>query len=267
MTMNGTIQTGEVLGCQLAVTDYERAVAQTKIWAKRRDQAYLVAAANTHLVTLARHDLRFAKTMERFDLILPDGMPLIWCMNRRGTQLADRVYGPTFMLRCLEATADKTENASHYFLGGSEELLASLTTKLQEKFPDLKIAGTYSPPFAPLGVWSAEEDQRMLDAIAKSNAEFVWIGLGCPKQESWLARMKDRLPPAVYGAVGAAFAFHAGEVKQSPKWMQDRGLEWAFRLFKEPRRLWKRYFVFNTLFLFYLLHDSCFGTRRSQHEN
>ena len=254
------IQTKEVLGCRLAETDYAGAVAQTREWAARRDRAYLVAAANTHLVTLARHEPAFAETMARFDLILPDGMPLVWCMNRRGAQLADRVYGPTFMLRCLEATA---ESASHYFLGGTEELLASLTAKLRKKFPALKIAGTYSPPFAPSGEWSAEEDQRMLNAIAQSGAEFVWVGLGCPKQESWLARMKDRLPPAVYGAVGAAFAFHAGRVKQAPMWMQDHGLEWAFRLAAEPRRLWRRFFVFNSLFLFYLVRDVVFGKSRA----
>lgn len=243
-----SLLTCPVLGVPLAVTDYAQAVAQAQMWAAARDRPYAVAAANTHVVALARHDADFGAALAEFDLILPDGMPLVWAMNRRlPTPLRDRVYGPTFMLHCLAATQGAAW--SHYFIGGTEELLAALREKLQARFPGLRIAGSYAPPF---GLWPSEEDGRIIANIRASRANFVWIGLGCPKQELWLARHKEQLPAAVYGAVGAAFAFHAGRVRQAPAWMQRTGLEWLFRLLAEPRRLWRRYFVFNSLFVFYL---------------
>jgi N-acetylglucosaminyldiphosphoundecaprenol N-acetyl-beta-D-mannosaminyltransferase len=243
-------KTAGVLGQPLAVTDYAGAVELVQAAARRADQPYLVAAANTHVIALGRHDPEFGAALEKFSLLLPDGMPLVWCMNHfSGAEMKDRVYGPTFMLHCLEA--DKGE-FSHYLVGGSEELLETLQRKLREKFSTIRIAGAYSPPFGP---WPEDEDERIIGRIAQSGAQFVWIGLGCPKQEFWLARNKDRLPPGVYPAVGAAFAFHAGRVKQAPMWMQRLGLEWIFRLLAEPRRLWKRYVVYNSLFLFYLAID------------
>jgi N-acetylglucosaminyldiphosphoundecaprenol N-acetyl-beta-D-mannosaminyltransferase len=240
-----------VLGTPLAVTDYAAAVDLAKSWAGAGDAPHLIAAANTHLVTLARRDAEFRRAIDRFDLVLPDGMPLVWAMNRRLAEpLRDRVYGPTFMLRCLEATQGGPW--SHLFIGGSPQTLDALRAKLLARFPALRIVGMDSPAF---GEWPAAEHERILALIRDAGAQFVWIGLGCPKQELWLARHRDRLPPAVYGAVGAAFAFHAGLVRQAPPWMQSAGLEWLFRLCAEPRRLWRRYFVFNSLFVWYLLRD------------
>ena len=254
-----SISTCKVLGTALAVTDYAGAVAQAVAWAESRDHSRMIAAANTHVTTLARRDPKFRAAIGAFDLVLPDGMPLVWVMNRRlDTPLRDRVYGPTFMLHCLDAT--QGEPWSHLFIGGTDELLAELRRKLPERFPRLRIAGTFSPPY---GDWTAEDDERIVSAIEKSGAQFVWIGLGCPKQELWLARVKHRLPPAVYSAVGAAFAFHAGRVKQAPPWLQRIGMEWIFRLCAEPRRLWRRYFVFNTLFVFYLVKDALLPPRSS----
>lgn len=249
-------RTCRVLGSPLAVTDYAGAVALARAWAAERSQPRAVAAANTHVVTLARHESAFREALEKFDVLLPDGMPLIWCMNRHCAdegKMRDRVYGPTFMLRCLEATQGEF---SHFLLGGSEELLEDLQKILRAKFPRLEIAGAYSPPF---GAWPADEDARIIGKIAASGAAFVWVGLGCPKQELWIARHKEKLPPAVYAGIGAAFAFHAGRVRQAPAWMQNLGLEWLFRLLAEPRRLWRRYVVFNTLFLFYLAKDALRG--------
>jgi N-acetylglucosaminyldiphosphoundecaprenol N-acetyl-beta-D-mannosaminyltransferase len=243
-------KTCSVLGSRLAITDYARAVEQARAWASARDRAYAVAAANTHVVTLGRHDPEFGRALGKFDLLLPDGMPLVWCMNRIcGTRLGDRVYGPTFMLRCLAATEG---NEQHFLLGGSEDLLAALRAKLGEKFPKLQIAGAYAPPF---GTWPDGEDERIIERIAESGARYVWVGLGCPKQELWIARNKERLPASVHCAVGAAFAFHAGRVKQAPAWMQRNGLEWMFRLLAEPHRLWRRYLVYNSLFAYYLARD------------
>jgi N-acetylglucosaminyldiphosphoundecaprenol N-acetyl-beta-D-mannosaminyltransferase len=243
-------QTCDLLGCPLAVTDYSRAVACVNSWAAERTQPRLVAAANTHVVALFRRDPEFRRSLRRFDLILPDGMPLVWCMNRKcQVHLSDRVYGPTFMLRCL---AENQDRFRHFLFGGSNQLLALLCERLHEKFPALQIAGSYAPPF---GEWDEAEDERIITAMRNSAADFFWIGLGCPKQELWLARNRDRLPAGVYSAVGAAFAFHAGQVKQAPPWLQRNGLEWAFRLASEPRRLARRYLVYNSLFLFYLALD------------
>jgi N-acetylglucosaminyldiphosphoundecaprenol N-acetyl-beta-D-mannosaminyltransferase len=245
------IPTCKVLGTPLAVTDYAGAVAQAADWASTPGQPRLIAAANTHVTTLARRDSGFREAMAKFDLVLPDGMPLVWVMNRQlATPLSDRVYGPTFMLHCLEAT--QGDRWRHLFIGGTEELLAELRGKLLSRFPRLQIAGTFSPPF---GEWNQATDDRIISIIEESAAQFVWIGLGCPKQELWLARVKHRLPPAVYSAVGAAFAFHAGRVRQAPLWLQRIGMEWLFRLCAEPRRLWRRYVVFNSLFVFYLVKD------------
>lgn len=245
-----------LLGSNLAATDYAGAVALVQSWAARKDRPYAVAAANTHMVALARHEPEFRDVLRDFDLLLPDGMPLIWCMNGIfHANMSDRVYGPTFMLRTLEASRG---DFSHFLVGGSNEVLEALQKKLKEKFPSLQIKGAYSPPF---GQWPEDEDDRIIEKIRNSGAEFIWVGLGCPKQETWLSRHKAKLPPAVYGAVGAAFAFHAGRVSQAPKWMQDRGLEWCYRLLTEPRRLWKRYLKYNSLFTFYLVKDALMKNR------
>jgi len=245
------IPTCKVLGTALAVTDYAGAVAQAMAWAGTPSQPRMIAAANTHVATLARRDARFREAIAKFDLVLPDGMPLVWVMNRRlTTPLRDRVYGPTFMLHCLAAT--QSNPWPHLFIAGTEDLLAELRRKLLDRFPGLQIAGTFSPRF---GEWNTNDDDRIISCMEKSGAQFVWIGLGCPKQELWLARVRHRLPPAVYSAVGAAFAFHAGRVRQAPLWVQRIGMEWLFRLCAEPRRLWHRYFVFNSLFVFYLIKD------------
>ena len=242
-----------LLGVRLAVTDYASAVALTRSWADEGG-VHAVAAANTHVVALGRHDRDFTATLAQFDLIVPDGMPLVWAMNRRGAGLQDRVYGPTLMLHGLGQPG-----VAHFLLGGSEELLERLTAKLRERFPGLHIAGSYAPPF---GTWSAEENARIFQKIAASGAQYIWVGLGCPKQEHWIARHKQELPPGVYFGIGAAFAFHAGLVSQAPAWMQKRGLEWAYRLASEPRRLWKRYVAYNTLFVWYLLLEAVSGVFR-----
>jgi N-acetylglucosaminyldiphosphoundecaprenol N-acetyl-beta-D-mannosaminyltransferase len=240
-----------VLGSPLAATDYMGAAALVLEWARRRDAVYAVEAANTHVVSLARHEPEFRSALEKFDLLLPDGMPLVWLMNRGAdVRLDDRVYGPTYMLRTVEAAG---ADFSHFLLGGTDELLGVLQKKLTEKFSAIRIADVYAPPF---GQWPEGEDERIIGRIAKSGASLVWIGLGCPKQEFWVARNKAKLPPAVYSTVGAAFAFHAGRVSQAPVWMQDRGLEWLYRLLAEPRRLWRRYLVYNSLFVFYLVKDA-----------
>lgn len=248
-----------VLGLGLAVTDYSGVVAITRSWLREIEagqpnhsgsdsRVRAVGAANTHFVTLSRRDAAFRTLLEAFDMIVPDGMPLIWVLNHQGAAMADRVYGPTMMLHVMQEV-----DASHFLLGGSPEMLERLQANLTAKYPHVKIAGTHSPPF---GAWGEYEDARIREKIVRSGARIIWIGLGCPKQETWLARNKPLLPPGVYFAVGAAFPFHSGMVRQAPLWMQRHGLEWLYRLAAEPRRLWKRYVIYNTLFLTYLLVDA-----------
>lgn len=242
-----------VIGLPVAATTYAEATDWCRAKAEAGDRAYAVSAANTHLVSLARRDPKFGQVMNSFDLICPDGMPLVWSLNRRLPQsrrLEDRVYGPTLMLAVLKATGGDSGH-SHFFLGGKESTLA----KLRQRFERNEIAGTYSPPFSQSGEWPEEEIAKMIELIRASGASYVWVGLGCPKQEQWIARNLKALPAAVYFGIGAAFAFHAGEVRQAPALFQKVGMEWLFRLLAEPRRLWKRYAVYNSLFLYYTLKD------------
>jgi N-acetylglucosaminyldiphosphoundecaprenol N-acetyl-beta-D-mannosaminyltransferase len=247
-----------IIGLPVAATTYAGAVEWILEHAAKADRAHAVEAANTHVAALARHDPSFGETMGRFDLICPDGMPLVWALNSRlpaDQKLTDRVYGPTLMLETLKATQGRGE-FRHFLFGGKQSTLDKLTAAFAERFPGSVIAGTYSPPF---GEWPADEFDRICEQIRASGANLIWVGLGCPKQEHWIARHKDRLPPGVYFGIGAAFAFHAGEVKQSPPLLQRLGLEWAYRLAMEPRRLFKRYFTYNSLFVYHLLRERLAG--------
>lgn len=248
------MRTISVIGLPVAATTYAGAVAWVRDKALLQDRAYAVEAANTHVAALARHDVEFGRSMAQFDLICPDGMPLVWTLNRQlpiEERLTDRVYGPTLMLETLAASQGDPQ-LRHFLLGGRESTLQKLDGEFARRFPGACIAGAYSPPFGP---WPADEFDRIREKIIASGANLIWVGMGCPKQEHWIARHKDQLPPGVYFGIGAAFAFHAGEVKQSPPALQRLGLEWAYRLAMEPRRLFKRYFTYNSLFLYHLLRD------------
>ncbi len=182
-------------------------------------------------------------------------MPLIWSLNAQlplEKKLTERVYGPTLMLKTIEATNNPNSPYRHFLLGGKPSTLELLKQRFSKEFPNTILAGTYSPPFA---TWPENETESIIQSIRDSRANLVWVSLGCPKQEHWIAKNKHRLPPAVYFGIGAAFAFHAGEVKQAPSLLQKAGLEWLYRLAMEPRRLFKRYLTYNSLFLFYSLKD------------
>lgn len=252
------MRTQSVIGLPVAITTYERAVDWIVERAGKGDAAYAVAAANTHVAALARRDKEFGMAMGRFDLICPDGMPLVWSLNAglpKAERLADRVYGPTLMLRTFERSQGKP-HLRHFLLGGRESTLEKLRAVFRQRFPDAVMGGSYSPPF---GEWPADEFDRIHAQIVRSGANLIWVGLGCPRQELWIARHKERLPPGVYFGIGAAFAFHAGEVVQAPARVQQLGLEWAYRLLREPRRLARRYFTYNCLFVYYTLRDRLFG--------
>jgi N-acetylglucosaminyldiphosphoundecaprenol N-acetyl-beta-D-mannosaminyltransferase len=255
------MRTRLVIGLPVAACTYSSAVEWILEKAALADLPYAVEAANTHVAALARHDPDFGETMRQFDLITPDGMPLIWSINAQlppTEKLSCRVYGPTLMLETIKATCGKAE-FRHFLLGGKQSTLDKLIAKFSSEFTEAKFVGIHSPPF---GDWPEDETENIITKIRASGANLVWVGLGCPRQENWIAKNKHILPPAVYFGIGAAFAFHAGEVKQSPAVFQKLGLEWAYRLAMEPRRLFKRYLTYNSLFLYHTV-AAIFGRRAS----
>jgi N-acetylglucosaminyldiphosphoundecaprenol N-acetyl-beta-D-mannosaminyltransferase len=233
-----------VLGVPLAITDYE----QTLRWidaavAARRSSYVCVAAVHTVMACQEDHALRAA--VLDADFTVPDGQPLVWALKALGHGLPDRVYGPELMDRAC-ASAARSGLRFYLYGGRNPGALAELARVLRLRHPGLKIVGGHCPPFRPL---TDAEDDAIAHQINRSGADVVWVGIGVPKQEKWMARMRDRLDAPVLIGVGAAFDFHAGLVPQAPEALQRLGLEWAFRLVQEPRRLWRRYLRYNPRFV------------------
>ena len=249
--LSGPLRSIDLLGTPLTITTYAELTehCQTLV---RKPGTWAVDFSNTQIVTMRRHEPAFLGITSRFDYFIPDGMPLIWCLNGRGAHLMDRVYGPTFMRRCILASPAP---CTHYFLGGSEDCLNQLKARLLEQEPDLRIAGSHN------GYFRADEEQRMVNEINRLSPDFIWIGLGTPKQQEWIDRHKSEIRRGVLFAVGFAFDVNAGTKPDAPLWMQRWGLTWLFRIASEPRRLLTRYLRYNTLFLFYLAKDSLFPKR------
>jgi N-acetylglucosaminyldiphosphoundecaprenol N-acetyl-beta-D-mannosaminyltransferase len=235
----------EVVGMPLALTDYERTMDWMDAVVAARGKAMVTAAA-VHLVMVAREDAATrAATSDPRMLAVPDGQPLVWALKALGERDASRVYGPDLMARYLERST--TTGVRHYLYGGTNQgALVQLVNELRRRYPGIQIVGGYSPPFREL---TADEEAFVVDDIHRCAADVVWVGTGQPKQERWMADFRDRLDAPVLVGVGAAFDFHAGLKSQAPPWMQASGLEWAYRLAQEPRRLWRRYLVYNPLFI------------------
>jgi N-acetylglucosaminyldiphosphoundecaprenol N-acetyl-beta-D-mannosaminyltransferase len=238
------IRTRDLLGLPIAMTDYAEAMDAMDGMIARREPGYVCATA-VHAVMVAQNDPEMRTALERSTLTVPDGMPLVWAANLLGEDLGDRVYGPELMLRYCERARDLGHRLFLY--GGRDQgSLAQLTLNLRLRFPGIKIVGGYSPPFRPL---TEDEDNAVAGQINAARPDIVWVGIGVPKQEKWMARMRDRLDAPVLAAVGAAFDFHAGRVSMAPEWMQSRGLEWTYRIAQEPRRLLPRYLIHNPRFV------------------
>lgn len=254
MASASSLPRGSVFGLPVVSARMDALVGELVRRAETPAMPLLLAAADVHVITRTVAEPDYRNHLTRFDWICPDGMPLVWLLKRQHagnvTQPEpERLSGPDIM-RALWDAGQSHAHVRHFLLGGKPETLAALQKVLADAYPGAKLAGAYSPPF---GTWGNEEQYHICRLIADSNATCVWVGLGAPKQERWLAGMKDALPSALYFAVGAAFDFHAGTVARAPHWMQKRGLEWLYRLCREPRRLFKRYFKYNSLFLYYLL--------------
>jgi N-acetylglucosaminyldiphosphoundecaprenol N-acetyl-beta-D-mannosaminyltransferase len=236
--------TTDVLGVSLALTDYERTMDWMDATIQSHGKGY-VAVAATHTVMACQEDPELRAAVQGASLVVPDGQPLVWAMNALGHDLPSRVYGPDLMARYCERSS--LTGARMFLYGGRNQgALVQLALNLRRRYPGLQIVGGYSPPFRTL---TGEEQDAVVAEINHSRADVVWVGIGVPKQEKWMAAMRDRLDAPVLVGVGAAFDFHAGLVPQAPDWIQRAGLEWAYRLSKEPRRLWKRYLRYNPLFV------------------
>jgi N-acetylglucosaminyldiphosphoundecaprenol N-acetyl-beta-D-mannosaminyltransferase len=233
-----------VLDVPLALTDYERALDWIDA-AVAADAREYVCVAAVHTVMESRDDAALRSAVEGAAFTVPDGQPLAWALRALGHDIDARVYGPELMERACARAAGTGQR--HYLYGGRDQsALFKLTLRLRQRFPGLRIVGGWSPPFRELS--EAELDAVAAD-INRARPDVVWVGIGVPKQEKWMAAMRDRLDAPVLVGVGAAFDFHAGLVPQAPPWMQRHGLEWLFRLKQEPRRLWKRYARHNPRFV------------------
>ena len=236
--------TAPILGLPLSLVDYGEAMAWMDSMIASRRRGYVVAAA-VHCIMVAQEDPELRDAVLGASLTVPDGMPLVWALKTLGHDISDRVYGPTLM-------ADYCERAAHtgakmYLYGGRNQgALVQLALNLRTRFSGLKIVGGYSPPFRSL---TEDERDAVAEEINRSGADVVWVGIGVPKQEKWMAEMRDRLDAPLLVGVGAAFDFHADLVPQAPSWMQRSALEWVYRLAHEPRRLWRRYLRYNPRFV------------------
>jgi N-acetylglucosaminyldiphosphoundecaprenol N-acetyl-beta-D-mannosaminyltransferase len=238
------IPTREILGVPVAMTDYRGAIDAMDAMVDSRERGYVCAVA-VHALTVGLDDPEMETALRGASLVLPDGMPVVWAANMLGANLSDRVYGPELMLRYSDRCAERGHRVWLY--GGRDQgSLVQLALNLRRRHPGINIVGGYSPPFRPM---TEEEEDALVDQINGARPDVLWVGIGVPKQEKWMARMRERLEVPVMCAVGAAFDFHAGRISQAPSWMQQRGLEWIYRIAQEPRRLLPRYLYFNPRFV------------------
>ena len=234
----------DILGIPMAMTDYSGAMDVMDRMVEQRERGWVCAAA-VHSVMVAQDDPLMRDALTHSVITVPDGMPIVWAANMLGEHLPNRVYGPELMHRYCERSVERGHRVWLY--GGRDQgALVQLALTLRKRHPGIKIVGGYSPPFRPL---TDEEDGAIADQINDSRPDVLWVGIGVPKQEKWMVRMRDRLEVPVMCAVGAAFDFNAGRVSQAPRWMQERGLEWTYRIAQEPRRLLPRYLYTNPRFM------------------
>jgi N-acetylglucosaminyldiphosphoundecaprenol N-acetyl-beta-D-mannosaminyltransferase len=224
------------------------ALSEIDRWITDGEQHY-VCVTGVHGVMECQRDPELRRIHNESGLTTPDGMPMVWAGRYAGARIS-RVYGPDLMLALCGLAEER--GWSHYFYGGREGIPERLTDRLRDRFARLRVVGTHSPPFRTL---TDEEDAALVDSINHAAPDIVWVGLSTPKQERWMASHAGRLRAPVLVGVGAAFDIHAGTLLQAPRWMQRSGLEWAYRVFREPRRLWKRYLVNNPRFVVRILRN------------
>lgn len=244
-TKTRTNRSFDVLGVRVDAVQIPDVVDKMSRWIEGGGAKRSIAVTGMHGVTEAQSDPSFKSVLRSSDLVVPDGMPLIWIARSRGFPLERRVYGPELMATFCDVTRDRF---GHFLYGGEPEVVAKLAGVLRERF-GTRVVGTISPPFRPL---TEDESRQVTGTINASRADVVWVGLSTPKQELWMHDHRHLLQVPVSVGVGAAFDLLAGVKKTAPSWMQDRGLEWLYRLSQEPRRLWRRYLIGGSKFVLWL---------------
>lgn len=235
-----------VLNTRISAITLCDAVRLIDCWIVQRTQQY-INICTTHTVLECYDSPLLAEVINNSGLATPDGMPLVW-LGKLHKHTIERVYGPDLMLALCKQGQDVPYR--HFFYGGAPGVPEALACSLHARFSRLQVAGVYSPPFRAL---TADEERDVAALINASKPDIVWVGLGTPKQDYWVARFRTLLEAPVLIAVGAAFDFHSGRVRQAPRWMQRSGLEWLFRLVQDPRRLWRRYILGNPRFVYLVL--------------
>lgn len=241
-----SIERVNVLGVGVSAINIDAALDVIDSWIKAHDRHY-VCVCTVHGIMECRRSARLRALFNGAGMVTPDGMPLVWLSRRAGHRHVDRVYGPDLMLAELDASVSRGHR--HFFYGGGPGVAEALAARMRQRFPGLAVAGAYGPLYAPLDELCTPATAGLINDV---KPDIVWVGVSTPKQDEWMARMRPLLDAPVLIGVGAAFDFHSGRVRQAPSWMQRSGLEWLFRLATDPRRLWRRYLVNNSWFLFEL---------------
>ncbi|HEY3931400.1 MAG TPA: WecB/TagA/CpsF family glycosyltransferase, partial [Verrucomicrobiae bacterium] len=245
------IERVNVLGVGISVLNLQTALDAIANAVRERRKGY-ICVTGVHGVMEAQEDATFRKILNEAFLCTPDGMPMVWAGKLNGHREMSRVYGPDLMLDVCAWS--ETNGCRHFFYGGADGVAELLAKNLKARFPKLQVAGTFAPPFRPL---NAEEEKQLQATVHAAGPDILWVGLSTPKQEKFMAQYLSKLDVTLMIGVGAAFDFHSGRVKQAPRWMQQRGLEWLHRLCREPRRLAMRYFKNNPLFLLKIMGQFC----------
>jgi N-acetylglucosaminyldiphosphoundecaprenol N-acetyl-beta-D-mannosaminyltransferase len=250
-----------LLGAPVAATNMQSAIQTVRFWIERGDKGRMVTFSNVHMLVEGLRNPGFLKLLQSSDLNCPDGMPLVWYGRRKAGRNVERVCGPEFLPAFSAATASL--NLRHYFYGGAEGIAAKAAAELERSNPGMQIVGVYSPPFRAM---TTEEKDELVRSINAVKPDLIWVCLGCPKQEIWIDEFRSKLDVPVLLAVGLAVDILAGTKSRAPSIMRNLGLEWLYRLCQEPRRLWRRYLVYNSIFLFRLLAQKLqplkrFGTK------
>jgi len=235
----------KVLGVRVDAVQIPEVISRITDWVEERRTGNYIAVTGMHGVVEAQQNPKFSSILNQASLVVADGMPLVWIGRRYGFNLQRRVYGPELLETFCRATGDRY---CHFFYGGAPGVAEQLSEALQQRF-GIRVGGVYSPPFRPL---NASEKQCLQQLILDSRPDILWVGLSTPKQEIWMAEYRDLLGVPVMVGVGAAFDFLTGRTSQAPRWMREHGLEWLFRLATEPRRLWKRYLIGGSRFVWHV---------------
>ena len=262
MIVSMEVTRADILGVKVSAIDMEMALTTVDEWIRHSEPNY-VCVTTVNSIVESLHDEGLRRIHNSAGLVTPDGMPLVWLSRLKGHRRVSRVYGPDLMLRLCERSIER--GYRHFLYGGRPGVAERLADRLERRWPRLRIVGKRAPDFLPGSFQyrplSSGEDAALVEEINASGADIVWVGLGSPMQERWMADHVGHLRASALIGVGAAFDFHAGIKRQAPRWMQRSGLEWSFRLMMEPRRLWRRYLIGNSKFI-WLVFLQAVGRRR-----